>query len=260
MKKIIIVICGVLLISGLLFFTPAKGYISDTFYIYSMKYIKNANPGKLKGVPIISYHSVSDKAVGEADMTVSPEMFDRQMKCLFDLGYTPIVFNQLDQISGIDKPILITLDDGYEDNYTYAYPVLKKYDFHATIFLISSTTGHEKFLKTGQIQEMSGLIDFESHTVSHKDLTKMSAENVDYEAKESKACLEKLLNKKMQVIAYPFGSYKRSTIPIVQKYYSYAVTFAYGNVFSRPGNYELKRIPIYNYVNIKSFRAVVSTD
>lgn len=260
MKKILIIICGALIILGLIYFTPAKSHISDMFYIYSMKYITNSNPGRLKGVPIISYHSVNYSPAGKTDMTVSPEMFDLQMKYLYDFGYQPIVFNQLDKISSMDKPILITLDDGYEDNFTYAYPILKKYGFHATIFLTSSTIGQKSFLKTAQIHEMSDLIDFESHTVSHKDITKMTLINVDYEAKESKEYLEKLLNKKMQVIAYPYGRYNRSTIKVIQKYYDYAVTFGYGNIFSRSGNYELKRIPIYNNVNIKSFRAVVSDD
>ena len=57
------------------------------------------------------------------------------MNYLKNDGFTVISFEQIDQIAGIKKPVIITFDDGYENNYTYAYPILKKYNFTATIFV-----------------------------------------------------------------------------------------------------------------------------
>lgn len=255
-KKKFILISTLLLLSSVFLLMPVRKYVFDAIYVDRMKLLMNFNPGQLKGVPIITYHCIDDNIFGEKDMFVSPKVFDEQMKYLYDSGYTPITFSQLNQLQKIKKPILITMDDGYEDNYRYAYPVLKKYNFHATIFLITNSLEHGKFLKINQIHEMSDLIDFESHTVHHQNLSKLSDTKVEYEVKESKNALEKLLSKKIIAIAYPFGAYNRNTISAVKGNYQYGITIEYP---SPPGWYTIKRIPIYDYVNIDAFRDVIAT-
>ena len=96
------------------------------------------------GVPVLNYHQVEDKDGNP--LTLYCDQFDQQMAYLAEEGYHTITLDEMMDAaeSGAPlpaKPVVITLDDGYVDNYEYAYPILKKYGFKATIFLINDFTG-----------------------------------------------------------------------------------------------------------------------
>jgi peptidoglycan/xylan/chitin deacetylase (PgdA/CDA1 family) len=181
-----------------------------------------------KSIPIISYHCISKAESGNLTMYVSPQTFEKQIKYIKDNGYTPISFGDINNADKIHKPVIITFDDGYEDNFTNAYPILRKYKVKATVFLIADFIGKPNYLSISQINSMKDIIDFESHTMSHRRLTDLNPEQMEYEISKSKTTLENLLNKKIDVIAYPYGSYNEKTIEITKKYYSYGVTFTFG--------------------------------
>ena len=111
------------------------------------------------GIPVLNYHQIND--TDHNAMTVTTEEFEREMAYLEANGYHAITPDQL--VSYLhggnklpDKPVLITFDDGYEDNYLNAYPILKKHGFTATIFLISDYMGRfDKYLQWYQVKEMS---------------------------------------------------------------------------------------------------------
>lgn len=108
------------------------------------------------------------------------------------------------------KPVILTFDDGYVDNYKNAYPILEKYNLKGTIFLISDFIGtYPNYMTWAQVDEMqqSGLIDFESHTLSHPELDKIPADEVWHQLDSSKKALEWRLGKPINFIAYPCGSY-----------------------------------------------------
>lgn len=205
------------------------------------------------GVTIIYYHAINDVVSGIEELFVTPAAFDSQMAYLKDNGYTAITFDELDNTNNIKKPVIITFDDGYEDNYTNAYPILKKYGFKATIFLCSSVIDKPAYLKTLQIQEMSDIINFQSHTVTHPNLNKLKPEELDRELSESKTVIEQLTQKQVNVLAYPTGYYNQKVINAVSKYYKYAVTTEKGFYYKGDNPYTLKRIYVPRELTLEGF-------
>ncbi len=130
-------------------------------------------------IPVLMYHNVEPKT--KNDMTVSPETFREHMQYLCEAGYTSVTLRQIENYIEKGKelpanPVLITFDDGYESNYTYAYPILKEYGMHGVIFAVGSTFGSDTYKETGkkihphfgekELYEMerSGVIEVQSHT------------------------------------------------------------------------------------------------
>lgn len=175
-----------------------------------------------KQIPVLMYHSIADNSKVSDNVSKSiilpPEVFKQQMQYLKDNGYTTLTLDELYNFLKNDKPVpeksvVLTFDDAYEDNYTNAYPILKEFGFRATIFVI--TGGTDKigaYLTSAQLKEMdTNGIDIQSHTVNHEELDKLSLEKQQETLVQSKQFLEKLLNKKVDYIAYPSGKYNNFT-------------------------------------------------
>lgn len=174
-----------------------------------------------KGIPVLCYHSVrvapANANANLKSLYVTPENFDKQMKYLKDNGYFTMTMDEFynyykDGGNIPEKSVLITFDDGYTDNYTNALPVLKKYGLNATVFMISGSIGKEGYMTEDQLKELetSGF-EVQSHTVSHSRLSELSYEVQVKELKDSKASLEKLLNKSIEYIAYPESKFNKET-------------------------------------------------
>ncbi|WP_081923290.1 polysaccharide deacetylase family protein [Clostridium amazonitimonense] len=162
-------------------------------------------------IPVLMYHSVKEKKTSEVVLT--KKTFDKQLKYLKTNGFKTLTLDELyDYIkNGKEIPrksVVLTFDDGYKDNYEIVYPLLKQYGFKATIFVQTNKIDKDKhFLTTEQIKELakSG-IEIGSHTVSHKDLATLSYEDQYKELADSKATLEKIIDKPVKYLAYPYGS------------------------------------------------------
>jgi len=215
-----------------------------------------------KGVSVLMYHSI---ARNDIFFTVKLANFVKQMKYLKDKQYQVISLAELVEILESDEPlpkktVVLTFDDGYQDNYTNAWPILKKYNFPATIFLITGLVGKEidnsqniplKALNRQQIQEMheSGLIDFEPHTVHHQELNK--SEIID-----SKRMIEQELDKKCYFFAYPRGWHNQEVIEILRKNgFKAARTVDNGKVNKGDDLFKLKRISVNSTTSFIQFRA-----
>ncbi len=180
-------------------------------------------------VPVLMYHKVSP---GEKEKyRVSPERFNSQIAYLFKKGYQTISPNELlgfirEGKALPKRPLLITFDDGYRDNFTYAYPILKRYRFQATIFLVTQyigkknewSGGDEEILSWEEIGEMreEGL-SFGFHTHTHPNLLELSPDKALFEIRDSRRILEERLGEAIRFFAYPYGKFNLEIRDLVEE-------------------------------------------
>lgn len=184
----------------------------------SDKEAKLNTPTKTEGgVPVLMYHSIGYEKDNPVRLPV--ENLEKQMKYLKDNNYSTLSMDDLYDYFENNKPIpeksiVLTFDDGYLDNYTKLYPVLKKYGFKGTIFVITNTIDKEKdYLLSSQLKELDkSCLAIESHTASHENLSELSYDKQLKTLKASKEYLEKTLNREVNYIAYPFGKYNEETL------------------------------------------------
>ncbi len=212
------------------------------------------------GVPILTYHKISKN--GDNIYSVAPELFDRQMQYLAENDFTAISLSQLsDGLSGKiilpAKPIVITFDDGYEDNFTTAIPILEKYGLRAAVFIAVNKVGQTGYLSWEQIQSMQERsIDIGSHTLSHTALTTLSPTQWEQEIQNSKLELEQRLRKPVTFLAYPNGKFSPVMFDYIKRVgYEGAFSGVTGLNFKETNRYELKRISIFGpKLDLWSFR------
>ena len=207
-------------------------------------------PPNIVDIPILNYHKVDTL---HHSLSVLPENFERQMAYLNDSGYHTITPDQLMAYLKFghplpENPVMITFDDGYQDNYVNAFPSMKKYGFTATIFLVTEKIGQdERFMNWDQVREMqkAGFV-FGSHTANHTALTKIDAAQAEKELTESRDEMEHQLGYKPRYFAYPTGAYNLQIEQMVrQAGYKAAFTVRYGKVGPDSDPYALERIPIF---------------
>lgn len=206
-------------------------------------------------VPVLMYHHVKESRIRELN-TVTPEAFEKQMAYLSRHGYKVL---SMDDYISVKKSggkfsrntIVITFDDGYEDNYTYAFPILKKYHLPATIFVISDYVGQEPFVNWNQIKEMMDeKIIIGSHTRHHRYLPNVMDEELENQIAGSKKFLEKRLGKTVNYIAYPTGGFT-DEVKSMAKAAGYLAGFTTNRGQDKTAQdlFELKRIRMNNKDN-----------
>lgn len=164
-------------------------------------------------VPVLMYHSI-DNNYELTKLSVSPQSFEKQMAFLARHKYNVVGPDKLmDYVLKKEVPppktVAITFDDGFYNNYQYAFPVLKKYNIPATIFVIVNNVGMQGYLGWNEIKEMSdsGLVTIASHTMSHLWLPSMGDAVVKWDLKASKKKLEEITGKPVDFLCYPIGAH-----------------------------------------------------
>ena len=172
------------------------------------------------------YHKIGEAPAASRlkKLWVRASDFRWQMEYLLRHGYTPVLFSELSSAaSGAEfprNPVLVTFDDGYANNYEAAFPVLQELKIKANVFLVFETIGRHnawhdpstepwlRMMDLAQIERMqeSGLVEFGSHTMSHKNLAAIPIEEARWEMRESKKRLEEMLGRPVTAFAYPYGS------------------------------------------------------
>lgn len=204
----------------------------------------------IKSIPILLYHRVGAEP---DDLTISTKHFEEDMEFLSNAGYSALSLEQVKQhlqghsLSLPSKPIVITFDDGYLDNYINAFPILQKYSMIASFYIITGMVGNNDRLTIPQIREMQAAgMDFGSHTITHRSLAGLIPKEAATELNTSKFDLEQIVGKAVDFISYPCGSYKAETLEIAREA-GYLGGFSVQSGFAEFSNpLTIRRIPIFH--------------
>lgn len=209
-------------------------------------------------VPIFMYHHVQpmDIAVseGHGQLTVDSETFDQHMAYLLSKGYTmvsvaDIVHAVLSHQQLPEKSIAITVDDGYKDNYEYAYQIAKKYNIKMDFMIPTGLIGNPGYMTWEDLKEMSQnpLVTIYNHTWSHASLGAADRVKIENEVMTAQKQLEEKLGVKNTIFVYPYGSYSPLAIEILrEKGFNAAVTTIQGTLQCESTIMELQRTRIGN--------------
>ncbi len=207
-------------------------------------------------VPVLMYHAVGDEIWGYSDLFVSEAGMEEQLQYLQENGYEPIWFSDLAHIEDYEKPVILTFDDGYDDNYTVLYPLLEKYQTKATIFVIGNAMGSQHKMTREQVYELaaSGLVSIQSHTYTHGNLSAMDEPALREEMERANAALAAATGQIPYVLCYPEGKYSRLTMDVAKDYYTFALrmdgwTYQTGmDPYQVPRSFVSRRITLPDYL------------
>jgi peptidoglycan/xylan/chitin deacetylase (PgdA/CDA1 family) len=236
----------------------------------------------MRPIPVLMYHHINPH---KGDMvTIRPEVFEGQMEYLHRAGYKTLKMDELlSYINGElklqQKAAVVTFDDGWLDNYIYAFPVLEKYKINATIFVITDRTERASKNKTvipasvanhneskllieknedyrvvlnwELIKEMtdSGLVEFYSHTRSHAKCNGLSENELLEELGGSKKIIEERLNKPCPYLCWPYGKYNKTAVQIAKDIgYKAIFTTNHGIVKKDSDPFAIKRVVVKDSV------------
>lgn len=171
------------------FLAELSYYLGNAYppFVYSSKPIRNY-------IPVFISHKVTE------------DEFEEKLIFLKENNYKTVTADKLN-FPPQGPTICLTFDDGHRSVYEVAFPLLKRYGFCATVFIVPTYIDKPNWLTWEQIDEMnrSGIIDFQSHTLEHKRIPMMQADTILYDLTESKRILEERLDKPIQHLAYPYG-------------------------------------------------------
>jgi peptidoglycan/xylan/chitin deacetylase (PgdA/CDA1 family) len=231
-------------------------------------------------IPVIMYHRVvNDESEGGVHGTyITAKKFDEHMRYLTEHNYHPITFKELlkinyrNRFNNGKKYVILTFDDGYEDNYKIAFPILKKYEFNCIIYLVSHLNYNKwdvevpenpekKFplMTWDMIKEMQEYgIEFGGHTMTHQKLAHIPFEQAKEEITKSTQYLEEKLGEKLVCFAYPYGDLNEQVKEFVRNSgYSFAVATDSGDLSFSEDLFQIRRIGIFPTNNMLSFKRKV---
>jgi peptidoglycan/xylan/chitin deacetylase (PgdA/CDA1 family) len=210
-------------------------------------------------VPILLYHHIGVSPIG-SDYYVPPDRFEAELKLLHDWGYTAITTTMLVQAitkgaSLPPRPVIITFDDGNEDNYTNAFPSMKKYGFTGVLYIVYYYMDQPNYLSTSQIKEMAAAgWEVGSHTLTHQALISPFVD-VRAEVVESRKYLQQALGVPILTFAYPFGE-SNSAVTDYVHFAGYIAGMGATGFAADQGTsnlFELQRSQIKGSDDVKSF-------
>ena len=222
------------------------------------------------------YHIIDKpRAEREKKYCCLPDSFSRQMKFLYQSDYSLINLDDIDEILSGRKVmsntcVAVTFDDGFEDFYQNAFPVLKEFDIPSTLFMVSDRVGQtndwmhsrgspkRNLLNSEQLLEISNSgVLIGSHTCTHPKLNEISSdkEKLKDELFQSRQVLEKHLNKPVDHFAYPYGLFNDDVIDVIKKA-GYKTACSTRSGFNRLEiePFLLRRIEVYGSDNLWQFK------
>ncbi len=173
----------------------------------------------------LMYHLVLDEPFSELEsLFVRPAELEGHIQALIEKDYA---FIFADEYAYSDrKTVIMSFDDGYIDNYTEMFPIIKKYNVKVTVFMVAGYIGGGGYLDADMIREMadSGLVSFQSHTLNHAGLTSLSPDSQRYEFASSKEIIENLTGREVKAICYPSGRYNDGVLAVASEFFEFGYT------------------------------------
>ncbi len=213
--------------------------------------------GRVVQVPILMYHYISVPPANadsiRRGLSVGPDVFRAHLVTLREQGFTSITLSQLAYAIQMGtplppRPVVLTFDDGYRDNYTNAYPIMREEGFVGTFFVFIKPVEERNndYMTWEMVKEMQeGGMEIGSHTLTHLDLPGKSEERIRRELQESRRILEEKLGVEVRTFAYPYGSYDSGVAHLVAEAgYWIAVTTRGGTIHSQNNIMTLKRVRV----------------
>lgn len=215
-------------------------------------------------IPILMYHSITNNNRHQ----ISISQFKNEMNYLKENGYLTLTSSQAlyalkNHRIPQKKIVWITLDDGYKNSMTTALPILKNNHQHATVNFVTGFSQKGPFLnlQDARLMKDSNIIDFESHTVTHQNLTALSYKQQLHELVESKDWLDTHLDQHTLVIVYPDGVYNHNTIKAAHVAgYQYGLSTTPGIASSSENSYQLPRQRVIPHMSNVAFSTLLQSE
>ena len=217
------------------------------------------------------YHEVSEvpersKRIRSTNpaYSVSLTQFREQMEYLHEHGYHTLSLNQVinAKVSLNHKTVALTFDDGWSNNYTNAFPILKKHGLTATIFIVTNFVGKHNYMDWHQLREMNKEgISIQSHTASHRPLSVLETNEIMYELEESKKSIEDQLGSAVDFLSAPHGMINHKVIDTARAVgYKAICTSEPGFTHSWSNPAVLRRINISDRYEIVAFKKILQAN
>lgn len=224
-------------------------------------------------VPILMYHYISeppaDADIYRKDLSVSPARFESHLSLLKERGYHTVTLDDLLSFlaNGTplpEKPVILTFDDGYTDNYTYAYPLLRKYDVVGHFFIISDFANQARpgYMTWPQIEEMaSGGQRIGSHSRDHPDLKGKAVDYLVWQALGGLEAIQAHTGSHPRWISYPAGSYDDQVIAVYKSaHYWGGLSTEQGATHTLDRLFALKRVRVRGTHTADDLAALLQLD
>ncbi len=225
-------------------------------------------------IPVLMYHNTDHVfSDDQALSSITPASFESHLEEFKKQGYNSVTVKDYirytnGQFELPKKPFIITFDDGYTSNYTYAMPLLKKHGFSAAIFTVTGSVGisdvpfpHFDWTQAKEMSD-SGCIEIYSHTNSHADLSTLTPAQLIFELRRSKVLIESKLGTSCDAFAAPFGKFSPQAVQFA-KAAGYKLMMRVGEVcgdVSADGIISLKRHTVTGSMSAKDVIAMMENE
>jgi len=224
----------------------------------------------MKRIPILMYHSISNN---NNNFSVKVDNFYKQMKTMINFGYKSVNLNEIHNNRN-EKKFVITFDDGYEDVYINALPILNELKLKATCFIVSNQIGKKnawdndkkEFPEMNLMNEKQILswhkngLEIGSHSLDHSNLIKLSLEEKMKQIIEPKKYFKDKFNININSFSYPFGGYDEACFKLIKENYDFAVTTRRSRYdISKFETHKIPRVPINFNTSIYKFLIKILT-
>jgi peptidoglycan/xylan/chitin deacetylase (PgdA/CDA1 family) len=222
-------------------------------------------------IPILVYHYIRNNPDSRDTLgfglSVTPANFAAQMDWLAQNGYHPVAASDLvEYLAGHrglpSKPIVITFDDGYQDFYSTALPILRRHDFTAVSYVVPGFIGRPGYMTAAEVVSAQGAgFEIGAHTVDHVNLTTQSVDGLRYQLSASKEALERLLKRPITAFCYPYGKFgAREANAVAAAGYQDATTTQGGSYRTMANRFAWPRLYVKGGESLAQFAYTVRAD